>query len=67
MKIKDIQLKYDIDKQKKIVMNRLATIKTNKTVSKKEEIESGKIKKMNLDMRMKAIKEISENIENICL
>jgi len=49
-------------------MNSLATIKTNRTVSKKkEEIESGKIKKMNLDMRMKAIKEISENIENICL
>ena len=68
LKIKDIQLKYDIDKQKKIVMNRLATIKTNRTVSKKkEEIESGKIKKMNLDMRMKAIKEISENIESICL
>ena len=67
MKIKDIKLRYGDEKQKKIVMNRLATIKMNRAVSKKEEIESGKIKKMNLDMRMKIIKEISENIENIFL
>jgi len=67
LKIKDIKLRYGDEKQKKIVMNRLATIKMNRAVSKKEEIESGKIKKMNLDMRMKIIKEISENIENIFL